>query len=191
MHTIAIIPKPQILQVTLLRLNARAMTCVCVCVCVVGFGVWTVPESVRFVCYSSARRHWRIGASSLGAEGLPRRLGFSCMCTAWLPVVPVVGAAPLCLCLVPRWRRVLCDVRVVCWFDAFTAAWSGIAVGGWTNVARPLVLIVARVRYRGRLWVPVTKRRSSRACIGNPNPCLLYTSPSPRDRQKSRMPSSA
>ena len=24
-----------------------------------------------------------------------------------------------------------------------------------------------------------------------PNPCLLYTSPSPRDRQKSRMPSSA
>ena len=26
---------------------------------------------------------------------------------------------------------------------------------------------------------------------GNSNPCLLYTSPSPRDRQKSRMPSSA
>ena len=25
----------------------------------------------------------------------------------------------------------------------------------------------------------------------NPNNCLLYTSPSPRDRQKSRMPSSA
>ena len=25
----------------------------------------------------------------------------------------------------------------------------------------------------------------------SPNPCLLYTSPSPRDRQKSRMPSSA
>ena len=41
-----------------------------------------------------------------------------------LPVVPVVGAAPLCLCLVPRWRRVRCDVRVVCSLDAFTAAWS-------------------------------------------------------------------
>ena len=27
--------------------------------------------------------------------------------------------------------------------------------------------------------------------IGNTNTCLLYTSPSPRDRQKSRMPSSA
>ena len=28
-------------------------------------------------------------------------------------------------------------------------------------------------------------------CIGRLKPCLLYTSPSPRDRQKSRMPSSA
>ena len=27
--------------------------------------------------------------------------------------------------------------------------------------------------------------------VGNSNTCLLYTSPSPRDRQKSRMPSSA
>ena len=27
--------------------------------------------------------------------------------------------------------------------------------------------------------------------IQEPHPCLLYTSPSPRDRQKSRMPSSA
>ena len=27
--------------------------------------------------------------------------------------------------------------------------------------------------------------------LGNPEFCLLYTSPSPRDRQKSRMPSSA
>ena len=29
------------------------------------------------------------------------------------------------------------------------------------------------------------------AQMGDPNACLLYTSPSPRDRQKSRMPSSA
>ena len=28
-------------------------------------------------------------------------------------------------------------------------------------------------------------------CMGSLGPCLLYTSPSPRDRQKSRMPSSA
>ena len=29
------------------------------------------------------------------------------------------------------------------------------------------------------------------SCFGVPYACLLYTSPSPRDRQKSRMPSSA
>ena len=31
----------------------------------------------------------------------------------------------------------------------------------------------------------------SRVNFSNPMSCLLYTSPSPRDRQKSRMPSSA
>ena len=39
----------------------------------------------------------------------------------------------------------------------------------------------------GNVMIPVT-------VIGNgegPTACLLYTSPSPRDRQKSRMPSSA
>ena len=43
---------------------------------------------------------------------------------------------------------------------------------------------------------PVVKARLSEAkrinrADANPNSCLLYTSPSPRDRQKSRMPSSA
>ena len=33
--------------------------------------------------------------------------------------------------------------------------------------------------------------RNSSYLPTNPNTCLLYTSPSPRDRQKSRMPSSA
>ena len=36
----------------------------------------------------------------------------------------------------------------------------------------------------------VFRTRNMRALPGN-NGCLLYTSPSPRDRQKSRMPSSA
>ena len=70
----------------------------------------------------------------------PRRLGFSCMCTSWLPVVPVVGAAPLCLCLVPLWHRVRCDVIMVCWLDAFTTAWSGIGVGVLPFVARVALL---------------------------------------------------
>ena len=32
---------------------------------------------------------------------------------------------------------------------------------------------------------------SSHLCLQQPRPCLLYTSPSPRDRTRSRMPSSA
>ena len=54
--------------------------------------------------------------------------------------MPVVGAAPLCLCLVPRWHIVRCDVRVVCWLDAFTAVWSGVGVGGLPFVARVALL---------------------------------------------------
>ena len=38
------------------------------------------------------------------ARGLPRRLGFSCVCAAWVPVAPAVGAVLPCLWLVP-WRR--------------------------------------------------------------------------------------
>ena len=36
-----------------------------------------------------------------------------------------------------------------------------------------------------------THKNAPRVLIANSNICLLYTSPSPRDRQKSRMPSSA
>ena len=35
------------------------------------------------------------------------------------------------------------------------------------------------------------KRRTSSKTAKDPNTCLLYTSPSPRDRTRSRMPSSA
>ena len=38
--------------------------------------------------------------------------------------------------LMPHWVR--CDV--VCWLDAFTAAWSGIGVGGLPFVARVALL---------------------------------------------------
>ena len=36
-----------------------------------------------------------------------------------------------------------------------------------------------------------TTSRNPRSTVGTVTDCLLYTSPSPRDRQKSRMPSSA
>ena len=38
---------------------------------------------------------------------------------------------------------------------------------------------------------PIVTMKGKRCYIFKPNTCLLYTSPSPRDRQKSRMPSSA
>ena len=60
-----------------------------------------------------------------GAGGLPWRLGISCNCAACVPVATTVGAAPLCLCLMPWWHRVWCDVRVFCWLDAVAAAWLG------------------------------------------------------------------
>ena len=77
------------------------------------------------------------------------------MCTTWVPVVPVVGAAPLCLCLVPLWHRVRCDVRVVCWFDASTAAW----LGGLH--AQLLRLFVTRLG-----GLPFVARVAWLACIG-------------------------
>ena len=70
----------------------------------------------------------------MGAGGLPLRHGFSCMCTTWVPFVPAVGAAPVCLCLVPRWHWVRCDVRVVCWLDALQRPGRGFSVSGSCSV---------------------------------------------------------
>ena len=43
----------------------------------------------------------------------------------------------------------------------------------------------------GRIGMPLIRYRSGDLGVISRKPCLLYTSPSPRDRQKSRMPSSA
>ena len=44
------------------------------------------------------------------------------------------------------------DVRVVCWLDAFTAAWSGIGVGGLPFVARvALLACVGRLTFLVRV----------------------------------------
>ena len=40
-------------------------------VCVIGFGVWTVSVSVRFVCYGPERRCCRVWASSRPPGGCP------------------------------------------------------------------------------------------------------------------------
>ena len=41
------------------------------------------------------------------------------------------------------------------------------------------------------LKLDLTRGKPAKAQLDLSNDCLLYTSPSPRDRQKSRMPSSA
>ena len=50
---------------------------------------------------------------------------------------------------------------------------------GGDNDCPPLDLVITAIRANGG------------AILEKTIPCLLYTSPSPRDRQKSRMPSSA
>ena len=47
-------------------------------------------------------------------------------------------------------------------------------------------MMAARIEFE-KEWLPKFKSKAP----NTPNTCLLYTSPSPRDRQKSRMPSSA
>ena len=45
--------------------------------------------------------------------------------------------------------------------------------------------------FRGKIFVPQGEIRQKILAEAHSSACLLYTSPSPRDRQKSRMPSSA
>ena len=98
--------------------------CLCVYVCDQVRGVDRLSFCLSCLLRPSVPALPRLGFLT-GAGGLPRRLGFSCMCAARVPVAPAVGAVPLCLCLVPLWHRGRCDVSVVCWLYACTAAWSG------------------------------------------------------------------
>ena len=61
-----------------------------------------------------------------------------------------------------------------------------------------IIFFTARGSGTGIDWVEFTKNQLDdwglsydEILFGKPEACLLYTSPSPRDRQKSRMPSSA
>ena len=45
--------------------------------------------------------------------------------------------------------------------------------------------------WRNLLLTPKAGAQYAKTILSIPTPCLLYTSPSPRDRQKYRMPSSA
>ena len=59
---------------------------------------------------------------------------------------------------------------------------------------RPVVILQNNI---GNLYAPtlivapITSRPRKHGCQATQYPCLLYTSPSPRDMRRSRMPSSA
>ena len=57
----------------------------------------------------------------------------------------------------------------------------GLLVGSFLNV----------VIHRIPKMMEATWRQEARELLEQPAPCLLYTSPSPRDKRQSRMPSSA
>ena len=56
---------------------------------------------------------------------------------------------------------------------------------------REAIRVALRVAERSQAKVRLVRVHSTGAFFGMESSCLLYTSPSPRDRQKSRMPSSA
>ena len=78
----------------------------------------------------------------------------------------------------------LSDKKVVCPLNLLDKASKNKGVkAAIVNAGKPLPMLAVLDAVNEKLIEPIF--------IGDKNDCLLYTSPSPRDRQKSRMPSSA
>ena len=56
---------------------------------------------------------------------------------------------------------------------------------------RHVVKVVNADLHKGKPYAPLLEKNSKNGGRNNNGRCLLYTSPSPRDRTRSRMPSSA
>ena len=114
---------------------------------------------------------------------------------AWQIMVPLL-AAPFCVLV--RNAKVSWAIAMIANFSAFVISWlllkqvldTGViryAVGGWaapTGIEYYIDAMNASV-------LLLVSAISSLVLFYAYRSCLLYTSPSPRDRQKSRMPSSA
>ena len=79
-------------------------------------------------------------------------------------------------------------------FDDFSRFASDVAIVQHHGYRRESVTygqLAALARFCAQQLQQRGVRTNDRVLLWGPNSCLLYTSPSPRDRQKSRMPSSA
>ena len=93
------------------------------------------------------------------------------------------------------WRTLLCTRREALCYLCTALAVAAIAFARYAPVAQvyppPLFKITAATHYDAGLQHGVIAADRIFGWLASLEICLLYTSPSPRDRQKSRMPSSA
>ena len=92
-------------------------------------------------------------------------------------------------------------LKIVCGLNNFQALWVTFAFYiAYTVMALPAAAVLGRIGYKkgmtlglgimgagALMFIPAARSTHYELFLA----CLLYTSPSPRDRQKSRMPSSA
>ena len=121
----------------------------------------------------------RVAARRLGGPRTAKALRWFNRSSTWLPLfAAALFAADLWLGLLPRVRAVVGNPVML---DELLV-WA-------PTLVLLLVGHAARYRVERRLRENEIIRRADR---GLPiHPCLLYTSPSPRDKRQSRMPSSA
>ena len=126
-------------------------------------------DDVTGTCYCRPMNGRRVGVlSRWRLRRRQRRCGRTGSVVSCLAYDRVVAAAG---------RPLLCRLRAEC----------GVVVIAVTGRCRLGVDVAARCR---RVSVHVRMRRQNTSTAVK-HPCLLYTSPSPRDRTRSRMPSSA
>ena len=70
-------------------------------------------------------------------------------------------------------------------------AFNGVSTDSRSITAGQLFVALSGERFDGHAFAGEAERRGAAALLGEHETCLLYTSPSPRDRTRSRMPSSA
>ena len=95
---------------------------------------------------------------------------------------------------ISHWERALNGNAVRIMHSVNNGEYGGESIIMWDRIKESLVsfyFTTAGFYTQARLHFEDNKLISIEEVTGNENGCLLYTSPSPRDRTRSRMPSSA